>query len=816
MPTPAPVSLHLIVLDEPLIEKSLRDIRPYVAEIVVVDTGSAPEWVAKYNAMAEEGIIDTFVAVKPDTFVYKGVGFDFGAARNYALSFCTQPFIMWMDGDDEIDGIEFLSDVLAGPVGDSIADRPDRMVEVLCPYEYEYNEAGEPTTTFYRERILQVPAGAKATEAWRWSAPIHETIIPVGMQSQRLLSGKLIWKHRRRALGKNGDRALARNMVLLRAQREHEGKSHRNSFYLALTLEQQDRSALSVEKQTEILNEAISLYQEASALAVLDEECFITAIKLTDALHVVGRHREAIPWAHLAMGLQETWSEGYFAVSRAYYFVASAEKSIRYWERCVHFGELGLAQPQWGPKAQPVLFLIDAVHREAAHHRFMAVAYDNLSMYDKALASAQIVFETWPSDRGAIFSKNVLEVADARKKVADAANVLARHTQTRDPLIRQQIKWALQAMTEVALPMGVDASAIRPVPAALREDGRLRVMFVLGRPASGIRYAPWDPDTLKGPGRGGGSETAVVEMASRLHQAGCVVEVYGPCGEWGDFDGVLWAPLQALKSDTVADVSIAWRQGDCLPLGNARLRVLWLHDTVAHAATPDNLLWADLALTLSTWHREHIVKAYPSLRKVVQTRTAISRIERFYRKDIPREPGRAIWTMSPDRGLENLLDMWPQIREVVPHAHLHVFYGFDGWRIRQLHEANRVERRTRATPGVTLYERVSPDELAIEYLKSSAWLYPNDCFAESGPVSPMEAQVAGCRVVSTDLTALAENVRIGKKISLDIGWKTDFLYAAIDALNAPPPEAGGLEINDFSYEGLAEAWIALFREEMGL
>jgi hypothetical protein len=41
------------------------------------------------------------------------------------------------------------------------------------------------------------------------------------------------------------------------------------------------------------------------------------------------------------------------------------------------------------------------------------------------------------------------------------------------------------------------------------------------------------------------------------------------------------------------------------------------------------------------------------------------------------KPFKMLYASSPDRGLEHLLRMWPQIKEKIPGAELHFCYGWN-------------------------------------------------------------------------------------------------------------------------------------------
>lgn len=84
------LSLAMIVKNEgALIERVLACAKPICDEMVVVDTGSTDDTVAKAEAMGARVAHFTWVD-------------DFAAARNYSFSLCTGEWILWLDADDII------------------------------------------------------------------------------------------------------------------------------------------------------------------------------------------------------------------------------------------------------------------------------------------------------------------------------------------------------------------------------------------------------------------------------------------------------------------------------------------------------------------------------------------------------------------------------------------------------------------------------------------------------------------------------------------------------------------------------------------
>ena len=260
----------------------------------------------------------------------------------------------------------------------------------------------------------------------------------------------------------------------------------------------------------------------------------------------------------------------------------------------------------------------------------------------------------------------------------------------------------------------------------------------------------------------GGSELAAIHMASGLANLGHDVEIVGQvipckwqgvtftdCGEYRLLD-----PERCEATRTVeCDVFVSSRSLPALRLlkPKCRLSALWMHDIhVGH--DPQGLLGEyDIILNLSEWSRETAQRYYPTVskEKFLVTRNGI---DTGLFKGTPVKDGcKAIYSSSPDRGLDKLLDYWPAIRKMRPDAELHVYYGFDTWeRMAELRK-DRIAKlqieifRTRLArmeeQGVVSHGRVGQEELARAWMGASLWLYPSS-FSETSCITAMEAQAA--------------------------------------------------------------------------
>lgn len=127
---------------------------------------------------------------------------------------------------------------------------------------------------------------------------------------------------------------------------------------------------------------------------------------------------------------------------------------------------------------------------------------------------------------------------------------------------------------------------------------------------------------------------------------------------------------------------------------------------------------------------------------------------------------------SPDRGLEMLLYLWPDIKAKFPDAELHFCYG---WKLfDQLARTNPERRQWKAgvmtvlqQPDVYDHGRLGKEELAKVRQSCGVWAYPT-YFTEINCITALDCQLDGLVPVVINLAALKETVGAGVKIDGDI------------------------------------------------
>lgn len=691
--TRAPVSVCVIARNEQAnIEKCLQSVRPFVREIVVVDTGSdddTPALAAKYADKFERFT---------DCNDAEGRIADFSLARNRSFALATQPWALWVDGDDVLEGADKLAEIVAAH------DHLPRCC-VMWNYDYDHDGQGNVTMKFIRERLVKPPRD------FMWVSPVHETLVPQNGDTAKVLVPEGIRNvHRRRDIAKVVE--SGRNLRILQTHYNKVGESDvRSLYYLGLELGWTGNPGMSID-----------MHKRYVALSGWPDEKCLAMLEIARHCQALGRYEEAVEWGHKAMDVKPTWGEPFFSLCKSYYFVAQKTGAREDWERAATFGRRFLDSPP----AQTVLFINPMERVEV--HRFLVVALMQLGDVAGAEASCNAILEKLPGDPNSAFNLKICRERILKGDIQAKANELRARDLIDDNGIRL-INAALDGKFKVRdAAAGEAAKAADPTPGGItiRRSGLDIVLFI------GPGAEKWTPDSIKQTGIGG-SERMAWEMSKRLVQLGNRVRVYADCDAAATYEGVEWFPHTDYRN-LICDVLITSRRPSALDDQfnvRARTTFCWVHDV--HCGTELNYMRAlrvDRFLCLSAWHRDFFLNHYPFVHpsQVLQTRNGIDLS--LYEKPEERNPRRMFYSSSLDRGVFTALEAMPEIRKRVPDAEFHIYYGLDVWKRfaspEQMKLIQTLEQlmELRKADGVTFHGRVSPEELAREQKKSGLQAYP--------------------------------------------------------------------------------------------
>jgi GT2 family glycosyltransferase len=349
-------------------------------------------------------------------------------------------------------------------------------------------------------------------------------------------------------------------------------------------------------------------------------------------------------------------------------------------------------------------------------------------------------------------------------------------------------------------------------------------LFVL---YTGKAFERWTPKNLDDGGIGG-SETATVYTARDFVRKGWRAKVFGDCdGQEGLYDGVEYLHHEKFPGwvqSEKADLFVSSRRPDVfsLPIRAGRSACLahdiWLSPDKNADLHVDRV---DLFFVLSPWHKQFFMSHHQGVpeAKIHVTRDGVD-LERF-KEPLRRIKGRMIYSSSPDRGLETLLDCLPRIKKEVPHAEVHVFYGFYNWlKFSEMRNDQPTIARIKTLqarlkdPGVVFRDRLGQRALAQEMLQAELCAFPT-WFQETFFITGTELMAAGVPIVTSDLAAIQTTVgEAGILIpgdSFSQPYRDRLVEECVLMLTAPSRwqkhhELGLERAKRFSWKGIADEW----------
>jgi len=282
-------------------------------------------------------------------------------------------------------------------------------------------------------------------------------------------------------------------------------------------------------------------------------------------------------------------------------------------------------------------------------------------------------------------------------------------------------------------------------------------------------FKNWNP---RGDKRISGSEYMAINLGKEFVKMGYKVIIVGSFEDKGgvDYQGIV-DDIQYIDYKYFSDFAlrniidylfVSRFASNLLYYDNIKNVYLWVHDVLpimdASKCFQIHKTKFKGVIAVSNWQKNNIVKTLNTPEdRIFVSRNAIYP-ERFLNKNIEKVPYRFIYTSDPSRGLSNLIDVLPKIKEKYPQTTLYIFALSEGIDENTMNKIKQMDY-------VFLQTRLSQDEIANEFLKSDIWFYPTD-FKETYCITAVEAMCSKCLVCTISLGALKEIV-MGKGILCD-------------------------------------------------
>jgi hypothetical protein len=297
----------------------------------------------------------------------------------------------------------------------------------------------------------------------------------------------------------------------------------------------------------------------------------------------------------------------------------------------------------------------------------------------------------------------------------------------------------------------------------------------------------------------GGAEYAILTLCELWAKRGDTVRFYNNPREFGK------SPFEQCNINSFnpaedRDVLMVFRSPNTRIAGARGLRIWWSHDQYTISSFKDFAPKVEKIIVNSPFHAEYFKNTY-GIENTIIIDEPVRTWE--YERDIPKVPKRCIFCSVPDRGLKELLQMWPKIVGAVPEASLVITSDYRLWGT-NFRGNEQYLRTAMGMPNVTFLGAVPRPRLVEEQLRAELLTFPNN-YGELFCYAVAEAECAGVLPITTHGSAL-DTTNMGWFATLE-----DFVNTTIFALETPMDGITGRlfkqrALDRFSPERILKEW----------
>lgn len=693
--------------------------------------------------------------------------FNFAAARNKSLSECTGDYVLWLDADDHPGGLKALREFIEGHLHVDVFD---------ALYDYAKDGQGNSVSNHIRERVVR----NNGKFVWKGAelGLIHETLVAENFRPTRLDVPKNVFRVEHVPEDGHDVSSSTRNHVaLLYEYIKTKGKDPRTTYYLGTSF-----------FNTKQFDFAIKVLQEYIKVGGWDEERYRAWIRMAEAYHQLN-DKESSRNAYLnAIKELPDYPDAYMGIGESYHAGGEYGKAIE-------FLLMGLQKPV--PRTKSAIDMVRYAFRPLP---FLALSSLELGKLDSAyewFKKAEKVNgkHPWVAQYKPLFEE-MKDLDDYVKSFVKVGQLAQKYYPATLSKLADSIPAEIQDQ-EVLL------SFKRRYSSPKVWSDKSVVLFC------SAAFEEWGPDSLV---TGcGGSEEAVIHLSKRWAQMGWEVTVYNNCPREEVRDGVEWKRFETFNPRDDFNILIAWRNNPFLEPKKAKKKYCDVHDVPNNQFyTPESLKDVKV-MAKSEYHKS----LFPQLQDDNFTIIPNGIVTRRF-SNPEKVRNNLVWTSSYDRGLEYLLEMWPDIKKEVPDATIDVYYGFNLfdesafgksdagrlWKEKMLDLLNQ--------EGVTHHGRVGSEVVAEAYKKAEVWAFPTN-FPEIDCITATKAMAAGCVPITTDYAVMKERNQ-GLIINGDITeseTQERFKKELISLLKDDERKSrirSKIDVSNFDWDDIARRW----------
>ena len=722
--------------------------------------------------------------------------FQFDEARNSNLNFIPDDYqwFFWLDSDDIVRNGKNLK---------RVADEAmSRNCEALyLNYLYQVELDGEKIKNIIiqhlRERLVRIDGDYR--KVYKWIGSIHETLIQQ-RETKKEEDQRLDIVHL-----SNKDRllsALERNLKVLEMEIvKTKGKDPRPLYYLA-KIHYDLHTTEDHEKARVLMMAYLSPKEHNHNMSGWREERAQAWEYIAEIYRSKSQHHQSIKCLHNALIEYSQNPNTYFSLGLSHMLIQDYDTARFY----------TILASQIPPAKSTLVSTPRDIQARAYEVLYNCGIKTN--RIDEAWESCKNLKELFPEDAVINQQWNFInatrQIRDVTKDYVSVINYLSNTGE------RHKLKPLLEAAPSSVSDNPLIQRVIQDVNPP-KQWGKDEIAIFCGP-----QFTPWSPKNLEDPGGNfvGGSEEAVIYAAKELVKQGWKVTVYAdPGADSGEYDGVIYEPYYTFNTRDQFNILIYWRGVSLVDQNcKAKKTYLWAHDVLNQVEfTKERVDKLTKIIVLSKAHRKTIPDVADN--KIIISSNGY--FEHFLEIKPTNNPHWCIYTSSYDRGLQHLLDMWPEIIKEVPDAQLHVFYG---WQLFATFYVSNPERmawmrkinKLMEQPGITNHGRVSQPEMEKWYKQCGVFTYPSH-FYEINCISAIKAQLWGAIPVTTKIGALDETVQHGFKVEGDIyddETKEKYKESLINAFKTDHDLKSMMDWarEKYSWEKIVNQWSQEFKE----
>lgn len=654
----------------------------------------------------------------------KDKALDFSRKRNFLADKITGNYYVRIDTDDEIGNPESIRQVAERAQRDNISI-------IYCYYNYSKDDWGNTNAAHWRETIIE------NTENLYWNKKIHENVLPKSTAQHKIdLSKDIRIEHRIDV--KHAKESMKRNIgYLLREYNEDkENTDPRTLAYLGRTL-------FPIGE----LDNALFFLEQHIAKSGWDEDRYQSWCMISDILCKKGNYNQSKAAAFEALEEVPEFPDAYFKL----HDICIEKKQ---WKKALEWGTMGFKKP-----IPETFTLTDPSSYTWRPALSMSFAYFQTGDFEKAAKMFNIAKKQVPTLGFIKQNEDLYRTALEQRRFMEHFVWIVEYVKQHDKTKLEHLVHAIpKELDENEVIIKLKRSILPP-----KKWGRKEIAIFCGQTSE-----EWSPLSAK---TGiGGSEEAVINMSKELAHLGYKITVYNNCGEQeGKYNSIDYVNFYKFNKNDDFNIVISWRM-NIFPLGvQAKRKIVWLHDIPRELDfDKETVKTFDKVVVLSKYHKSLLPEVIPEEKIFVSSNGIVPKDFNELSK-ISRNPNRIIYASSYNRGLEEMLTIWGDVKKEVPDAQLDIFYG---WKVYDdfvnegaLNDNGFKDRMLKlmAQDGVTEHGRIGHKELLEEYAKSGIYAYYCTYAGEINCIALTKAIGCGCYPITNKFAVMGERNDAGDK-----------------------------------------------------